>query len=127
MKKCQYCGKSMADDLLVCPHCGQPVSGALKNSFNNASSVKVPDEAQEGEATVIPNVSSQVKTNSTDSGSFGWAVLGFFIPLVGLILFLVWRRDRPLSANSSGIGALVSVVTNMVFWISIFITLALVR
>ncbi len=35
----------------------------------------------------------------TDSGSFGWAVLGFFFPLVGLILLLVWKDSMPLSAK----------------------------
>jgi len=38
-------------------------------------------------------------TNLNDSGSFGWAVLGFFIPLAGLILFFVWKNDRPKSAK----------------------------
>ena len=30
-------------------------------------------------------------TQPEDKGSFGWAVLGFFIPLVGLILYFVWK------------------------------------
>lgn len=50
-----------------------------------------------------------------DTGSFGWAVLGFFIPLVGLILFLVWRTTKPASARQSGIGALVGVIFSVVF------------
>lgn len=43
----------------------------------------------------------------TDSGSLGWGVLSFFLPLVGLILFLVWREEKPKSARVSGIGALI--------------------
>lgn len=49
-----------------------------------------------------------------DTGSFGWAVLGFFIPIVGLILFLVWKDSKPLSAKQAGKGALVSVIANVV-------------
>lgn len=49
-----------------------------------------------------------------DSGSFGWAVLGFFIPLVGLILYLVWKDSKPNSAKSAGRGALVSVIISIV-------------
>ena len=49
-----------------------------------------------------------------DSGSFGWAVLGFFFPLVGLILFLVWKDSKPLSGKKAGIGALVGVITEVV-------------
>ncbi len=44
-----------------------------------------------------------------DSGSFGWAVLGFFFPIVGLILFLVWKQSKPKCAKMAGIGALVGV------------------
>lgn len=37
-----------------------------------------------------------------DAGSFGWAVLGFFIPLVGLILWMIWKNDRPRDAGMAG-------------------------
>ena len=56
-----------------------------------------------------------------DSGSFGWAVLGFFVPLVGLILFLVWAQTKPKSAKMAGIGALVSVIMTVVFYVLYFI------
>lgn len=54
---------------------------------------------------------------SNDSGSFGWAVLGFFIPLVGLILWLVWKDTKPKSAKMAGIGALVGVVISLLWWL----------
>ena len=52
-----------------------------------------------------------------DTGSFGWAVLGFFFPLVGLILFLIWKTERPVSAKQAGMGALASVIINVVLWL----------
>ena len=33
-------------------------------------------------------------TTEKEGSKFGWGVLGFFIPLVGLILFLVWMKDK---------------------------------
>ena len=54
---------------------------------------------------------------SNDSGSFGWAVLGFFIPLVGLILWLVWKDTKPKSAKMAGIGALVGVGISLLWWL----------
>ena len=54
---------------------------------------------------------------SNDSGSFGWAVLGFFIPLVGLILWLVWKDSKPKSAKMAGIGALVGVGISLLWWL----------
>lgn len=47
-------------------------------------------------------------------GSWGWLVLGLFIPLVGLILFLVWRKTKPVSSKASGIGAIIGVVLNII-------------
>lgn len=52
---------------------------------------------------------------ANDAPSFGFAVLGFFIPLVGLILYLVWKDQTPLKAASAGKGALIGVVLNVAF------------
>lgn len=54
---------------------------------------------------------------SQDSGSFGWAVLGFFVPLVGLILWLVWRPTRPNDARQSRNGFIAGVIVQVIFGI----------
>ena len=54
-------------------------------------------------------------------GNVGWAVLSFFIPLVGLILFLVWREDRPEDSRYAGLGALIAVIVRIVFTILMFV------
>ena len=56
-----------------------------------------------------------------DSGNIGWAILGFLIPLAGVILFLVWRNTKPQTAKMAAIGAaagfaltlFINVVTQM--------------
>lgn len=58
-----------------------------------------------------------------DQGGFLWGLLGFCLPIVGLILFLIWREERPLTAKAVGMGALVSVIINVVFSI-IYIAMA---
>lgn len=85
---CRNCGKEIDDKAYVCPHCGVLTSNA---------------EAQ--------------KKTVNDSGSAGWGVLGFFFPLVGLILFLVWKNERPKSAKAAGIGALICVVLEIAFYV----------
>lgn len=47
-----------------------------------------------------------------DAPSTGFAVLGFFFPLVGLILYLVWKDKTPLKAKSCGKGALIGFIVN---------------
>lgn len=66
-----------------------------------------------------------VNPQPADTGSFGWAVLGFFFPIVGLILFLIWKTEKPVSAKQAGMGALVSVIISVVLWLIVFM-LALV-
>ena len=55
-----------------------------------------------------------------DNGGFGWGVLGCCIPIVGLILFLVWKDTKPKTAKAAGIGALVSVILGAVIYIVTF-------
>lgn len=73
--------------------------------------------------TAQPVQSGQVVMQPTvqDSGSAGWAVLGFFFPIVGLILYLVWKTEKPLSARRAGMGALVSVIVGVVITVILFI------
>lgn len=59
-------------------------------------------------------VYQQAAAPVVDNGGFGWGFLGFLIPLVGLILFLVWKDTKPKTAKAAGIGALVSVILSVV-------------
>ncbi len=47
-------------------------------------------------------------------GDIGWAVLVFFLPLVGLVLCIVWKDSRPDDAHQAGKGALVGVLVSIV-------------
>lgn len=51
---------------------------------------------------------------SNDGSSVGYAILCFFFPIIGLILYLVWKDEYPLRAKSCGKGALISVIVNAV-------------
>ena len=52
-----------------------------------------------------------------DKGGFGWGALGCCLPIVGLILFLVWKDTKPKTAKAAGIGALVSVIIAVVYYV----------
>ena len=41
-------------------------------------------------------------------------MLSFFIPLVGLILFLVWNNESPRKAKACGKWALIGFITGIV-------------
>lgn len=58
-------------------------------------------------------------SGASDNGGFLWGFLGCCIPIVGLILFLVWKDTKPRTAKSVGIGALVSVGIWVIYYVII--------
>ena len=62
-----------------------------------------------------------MENNVNDNGGFLWGLLGCCIPIVGLILFLVWKDQKPKTAKAAGIGALVSVILAVVYYIVVFV------
>lgn len=59
--------------------------------------------------------------DSNDNGGILWGLLGCCIPIVGLILFLVWKDQKPKTAKAAGIGALVSVVLAVACYVIFFV------
>ena len=59
--------------------------------------------------------------NNNDNGGFLWGLLGCCIPIVGLVLFLVWKDQKPKTAKAAGIGALISVVLGVLFYVVVFV------
>ena len=51
-------------------------------------------------------------SNNEGAGGIKW--LCFFIPLVGLILYLMWKDDKPFAAKECGKFALIGVVIGIV-------------
>lgn len=89
MAYCKNCGRQIDDHATVCPTCGTPQN-------------------------VYPN-----NNVSQDKGGFLWGLLGCCIPVVGLVLFLVWKDTKPRTAKAAGIGALVSVLIGVIYYVFI--------
>ncbi len=64
----------------------------------------------------IPNA-----PRTDDKKSGGFAFLCFMFPMLGLILWIIWKDDYPLKAKSCAKGAIVSVVLSAVFSILFFV------
>ena len=74
---CKQCGTQLSEGTAFCANCGCPVHPAQQTQ-----PVQPPVRQ--------PYYPSQPYVN--DGGSIGWWFLGFFFPLVGLILFLILMR-----------------------------------
>ena len=71
------------------------------------------------QAVICPHCGVAQGTNPAvvDNGGFGWGMLGFCIPIVGLILYLVWKDTKPRTAKVAGKGALISVIIGVVWYL----------
>lgn len=92
MAYCSKCGNEISQFVANCPECGKPQ--------NNGSSSNQPQRSYQ-----------------PDNGGFGWGLLGFCVPIAGLILFLIWKDERPKTAKATGLGALISVISAVLFYI----------
>ena len=74
-------------------------------------------EQIDDKAVVCPKCGMPVRkiTVLYDAPNTGFAALGFFFPLAGLILYLVWEDDMPLRAYSVGKGALIGLAVSIIF------------
>ena len=92
MAFCKNCGKEIDDKAVICPSCGVQ---------------------QQAIAPITPEV--------VDNGGFLWGLLGCCVPIVGLVLFLVWKDTKPKTAKAAGIGALVAVGIAAVYYLIVLI------
>ena len=93
---CHQCGKEVGD-AKFCPYCGaqlngQPSQGDYQPLYNQQTYYSHPD----------------------DEPSFGYALLSFFIPIVGIILFIVWNKEFPLRAKSCLKGFVAGLVIGVI-------------
>lgn len=63
---------------------------------------------------VTKKVTKVEEPKKDEGNTFGWGVLGFFVPIVGLILFIVWFNSRKKASKAAGIGALIGVIKNII-------------
>ena len=115
---CKKCGANIPDDEDKCPFCEEPVDGRQKPSETKLEENLFPEsniyEKQERKFENL-NFSDLKNDEPVDQGSVWWGVLGFFFPLIGLILFCVWKNDKPTSAKHVGIGALIGFILQIIF------------
>lgn len=78
-------------------------------------------EYQNGNEAYCQNCGAQLSVGQgntpDDRSSLGFAALGFFFPLVGLILFAVFDSKQPRRAKSAGKGALIGFIVKAVLTI----------
>ncbi len=128
---CKKCGATLTEGARFCPECGANQFEQNTNYSNSSIQGSYYGGANPNQGGYygganpnqggyyggpVPNQSPYGTPNHApqDAPSAGFAVLGFFIPIVGLILYLVWMDTTPLRAKSVGKGALIGAIVSIV-------------
>lgn len=141
---CPKCGAEVTSDDRFCRNCGAPIAqdaaeSAPAEPFAQTDAQGDQPQAQQPGAqpgaTPDPfgsgcNAGSPQGFNydqykqdhgENEQASAGWGVLGFFFPVVGLILYLVWYDNHRKRAKVAGKGALTGVIAAVVLWVLTFL------
>jgi len=90
---------------------GKPYPPSSQASSRPAASTKKPDIQQDDRRKLTDDIEED---DEEDPGGFGWAVLAFFIPIIGLVLWLVWRKTKPQPSKMSRNGFIASIALAVV-------------
>ena len=125
MSYCSQCGKELVQGAKFCQNCGAPVesaaaagtgaagdgSASANTSSGDSSSASYAGyyERQNAQSQNAQRQNAQPNYNyvEQDIPSTGLNVLAFFLPLVGLILYLVYVDSTPRRAKAIGKFALI--------------------
>ena len=87
MKYCQFCGAKIEKSAKFCTKCGRALDGG----------------AVRGKAT-----------EENDAPNTGFAILGFFLPIIGIILYVVYSSTAPKKAKSALKGAIAGFIVSAI-------------
>ena len=117
---CKNCGKQIADDSVYCSYCGANQQNSdTRNTQNPYQNTQQRQNQQHYTQQTPPPYYVQ------DAPNAGFAFLSFLFPIVGLILYLIWKDFLPQRAHSCGKGALIGFVIYIILTV-LTITLYLV-
>ena len=94
---CYKCGQEIEDDSKFCPLCGAQIEQSQEDIDYSSYA---PDY-----------------NNPMDKPSIGLNILSFLFPIIGIVLFFVWRNTYPIKGKSCVKFSLMSIIFNFIFMI----------
>ena len=91
---CSNCGKEIENGAKTCIHCG----------YNTGKTAVKEDNSEEKSNLILVKI------------------LSAFIPIAGLIIYLIYIKGRPLFAKSAGKGA----VIGLIIWVALRVVLVVI-
>lgn len=108
---CSKCGSQIPEGAAFCVNCGQAVTPVPERSQPQYNPPQPQYSGPQYNQYGYQNIPEQ------DASNAGLAILSFFVPIIGIILYCIWRDQTPLKAKSCLNGALTAIILGAVFGI----------
>jgi hypothetical protein len=116
----QYCSKTCKDKVEIPLQKTELVSrteNMPNENFNADLSRQEHNEKREFNINVnLSRQESEFAPYLRDEPSFGFALLGFLFPYVGLVVYFIIKEEKPLKAGSCIKGVIWSIVLGVIFF-----------
>lgn len=117
---CKWCNKEVENNAKFCQYCG----GSLINTQNQENIQPNIQQPVQDQKIINQNNFNTQSNNEVEKVNVLLVILSVFIPLAGLIIFLVKKDDDKKTAKASGIAALISFGVSLIISIISVITFA---
>lgn len=136
---CGECGKKIKEGSKFCTGCGtkvEPIS-TVNTPVMNQETIEIKDNkieevmVEEKKEDNNNNNTNNTYTNNSnqntnynvkeDKSSIWFNILAFFVPIVGLILFITMKNETPKKAKAIGISALIGYILSIIVSIILFV------
>ena len=103
LNKCE-CGAMVSRKITNCPKCNK----SLNPSETSASTIEIINQSS-------TDTDSLNKSKVKDKKSLGINILSVLFPIVGYIVYFVWRKETPIRAKSALTSALIGSAIGIIF------------
>ena len=127
-RDCPKCETGLPFDAAFCIKCGSKIPAMTAEELTKIVAELQKEQKRVKEESSAALAEARASARNYSHGhtavqradlepSLGYAILGFFFPAIGLILYLVWKDTKPGPATSSANGALLSAILGGVLFV----------
>lgn len=118
---CQNCGNKLEDNAVICTNCGTSVVNESNRQVNENPPNRFNDNSESQQQAFESNENkkiSQQPVATEDKPNIVVNILSLCcIPILGVVMFFVWKDSHPKAAKSALIFSLINIALGVVLYI----------
>ena len=101
---CVNCGKILDRDVTFCPQCGKAIK-------------KNPEGNYDKKGTFIQRILMFFE----DDDGIAWSFVGAICPIIGIVIYSLYGKDRPIAAKHSLVASIICIVAIVLMLLILYV------